>query len=348
MDDPGHHNEWTDKSEIETVLSAGALDHHPLTHMPPADPLPMIETPTTLAALHQQYSNEVFDAEGTESHFESNFSSSYSVTQVPSPPDINISDIHLKRTKTPNDRKRSSPKTSGESDSKKRGRPNVPISEHSNPSVKYKRISETVDKLTSEPSFLKKMINSDWGRKEYYETHALWHSKIIQNVAVSLKGLPNNSPLRKQIIHLIGEDVPVQILAKLLDVSEKTIYRSRKIDPIKGIPQRNNTNNHNHSSHEESVHHQISRNPHHEDLLEEQNVSIAHHGVNSAHEDHEVQGVEETEDIQGEQSSVDGIADEGDDMQPGMNGMNTYFTLPASPFEQSREAMGYNDKAEEE
>eukprot|EP01117_Protostelium_nocturnum_P014754 TRINITY_DN5644_c0_g3_i1.p1 TRINITY_DN5644_c0_g3~~TRINITY_DN5644_c0_g3_i1.p1 ORF type:complete len:335 (+),score=129.66 TRINITY_DN5644_c0_g3_i1:63-1067(+) len=120
-------------------------------------------------------------------------------------------------------------------DAKKRGRPNVPIDTHSNPSVKYRRISETVDRITNEQDFLKKMINSDWGRKEFFETHALWHSKIISNIAASLKTLPNNSPLRKQIIHLIGDDVPAAVLARLLEVSEKTVYRSRKLDQVKSL-----------------------------------------------------------------------------------------------------------------
>ncbi|PRP78270.1 hypothetical protein PROFUN_13901 [Planoprotostelium fungivorum] len=111
---------------------------------------------------------------------------------------------------------------------KKRGRPNVPLSEHSNPSVKYRRISDTVDRLTNEPGFVKKMIKSEWGRKEFFDSHAAWHAKMIDNIAETMKKLPPTSPLRKQIILLIGDDVPAGVLAKLLQISEKTIYRSRK------------------------------------------------------------------------------------------------------------------------
>eukprot|EP01117_Protostelium_nocturnum_P020260 TRINITY_DN9028_c0_g1_i1.p1 TRINITY_DN9028_c0_g1~~TRINITY_DN9028_c0_g1_i1.p1 ORF type:complete len:302 (+),score=70.60 TRINITY_DN9028_c0_g1_i1:168-1073(+) len=117
---------------------------------------------------------------------------------------------------------------------KRRGRPNIPIGAHTNPSVKYRRISDQVDKITGEENFLKKMINSEWGKKEYFETHALWHSRIIQNIAFSLKNLPNNSPMRKQIINLIGDDVPAAVLARVLEVSEKTIYRSRRLDTNRG------------------------------------------------------------------------------------------------------------------
>lgn len=118
---------------------------------------------------------------------------------------------------------------------KKIGRKIIPYSQAKNKRDKLKKLDEKICELAGGEEE-KKMImqayrESSYGKDLFPELNKEVDAhKVVQNVVQLIHSLPPMSPLRQPLIHAVGKDIQPSALQKLLNVSERTVFRSRKLD----------------------------------------------------------------------------------------------------------------------
>ena len=124
----------------------------------------------------------------------------------------------------------------GDADSNKKiGRKIIPYSQAKNKRDKLKKLDEKICELAGGEEE-KKMImqayrESSYGKDLFPELNKEVDAhKVVQNIVQLIHSLPPMSPLRQPLIQAVGKDIQPSALQKLLNVSERTVFRSRKLD----------------------------------------------------------------------------------------------------------------------